>query len=89
MYLLSAIEQCEVESPPPEISGHIDRMKEMVPCPFSIPDSKKTSYSRRIWFLSRCGPLGCVKETERKIMSSFAPRFPNIYIFTTSKSLSQ
>jgi len=52
MYLLSAIEQCEVESPPPEISGHIDRIKEMVPCPFSIPDSKKTSYSRRIWFLS-------------------------------------
>jgi hypothetical protein len=27
MYLLSAIEQCEVESPPPEISGHIDRVK--------------------------------------------------------------
>jgi len=28
--------------------------------------------------ISRCGPLGCVKETERKIISSFAPRFPDI-----------
>jgi hypothetical protein len=80
MYLLSAIEQCEVESPPPEISGYIDRIKEMVPCPLVFPIQRKQVIPGGFGFfpISRCGPLGCVKETERKIISSFAPRFPDI-----------
>jgi hypothetical protein len=64
MYLLSAIEQCEVESPVPEISVHIDRIKKwfLAHLVFSQFKENKLFQEDLVSFPFQCGGLWVVSK---------------------------